>query len=47
MPTLSYVHAAAREIATNLSGFTVVVTKSTVPAGTGDHVERIIRQIAE
>ena len=42
---LSYVHAATREIATNLSGFTVVVTKSTVPVGTGDHVERIIRQI--
>ncbi len=42
---LSYVHAAAREIATNLSGFTVVVTKSTVPVGTGDQVERIIRQI--
>ena len=42
---LSYVHAAAREIATNLSGFTVVVTKSTVPVGTGDEVERIIRQI--
>jgi UDPglucose 6-dehydrogenase len=42
---LSYVHAAAREIAMNLSGFTVVVTKSTVPVGTGDQVERIIRQI--
>jgi UDPglucose 6-dehydrogenase len=42
---LSYVHAAAREIALNLSGFTVVVTKSTVPVGTGDQVERIIRQI--
>ena len=42
---LSYVHAAAREIAMNLSGFTVVVTKSTVPVGTGDQVERIIREI--
>src|SRR5262245_62075018 len=40
---LSYVHAAAREIATALSGFTVVITKSTVPIGTGDDVERIIR----
>ena len=39
---LSYVHAAAREIATNLQGFTVVITKSTVPVGTGDDVERII-----
>jgi UDPglucose 6-dehydrogenase len=41
---LSYVYAAAREIATALSGFTVVVTKSTVPVGTGDEVERIIRE---
>ncbi|MCA1438933.1 UDP-glucose 6-dehydrogenase [Ensifer sp. IC4062] len=41
---LSYVYAAAREIATNLTGFTVVVTKSTVPVGTGDEVERIIRE---
>src|SRR6201989_2991410 len=40
---LSYVHAAAREIATAVSGFTVVVTKSTVPVGTGDEVERIFR----
>src|SRR5512138_2079473 len=41
---LSYVHAAAKEIAAALKGFTVVVTKSTVPVGTGDEVERIIRQ---
>lgn len=41
---LSYVYAAAREVAANLSGFTVVVTKSTVPVGTGDEVERIIRE---
>jgi UDPglucose 6-dehydrogenase len=41
---LSYVHAAAREIAAAVSGFTVVVTKSTVPVGTGDEVERIIRE---
>ncbi|WP_458759518.1 UDP-glucose dehydrogenase family protein [Afipia sp. TerB] len=41
---LSYVHAAAREIAAALTGFTVVVTKSTVPVGTGDEVERIIRE---
>ena len=38
---LTYVHAAAREIATALSGFTLVVTKSTVPVGTGDEVERL------
>jgi UDPglucose 6-dehydrogenase len=41
---LSYVHAAARAIAGALRGFTVVVTKSTVPVGTGDEVERIIRE---
>src|SRR5215510_1111847 len=42
---LSYVYAAAREIAEALSGFTVVVTKSTVPVGTGDEVERLIREV--
>jgi UDPglucose 6-dehydrogenase len=41
---LSYVYAAAREIAGSLKGFTVVITKSTVPVGTGDEVERIIRE---
>jgi UDPglucose 6-dehydrogenase len=41
---LSFVHAAAREIAQALDGFTVVITKSTVPVGTGDEVERIIRE---
>ncbi len=41
---LSYVYAAAREIAAALQGFTVIVTKSTVPVGTGDEVERIIRE---
>jgi UDPglucose 6-dehydrogenase len=40
---LSYVHAAAEEIAGLIDGFTVVVTKSTVPVGTGDEIERIIR----
>ena len=39
---LSYVYAAAREIANAVDGYTVVVTKSTVPVGTGDEVERII-----
>jgi UDPglucose 6-dehydrogenase len=39
---LSYVYAAAREIAAAIEGFTVIVTKSTVPVGTGDEVERII-----
>ena len=41
---LSYVTAAAREIAEALTGYTVIVTKSTVPVGTGDEVERIIRE---
>ena len=41
---LSYVYAAAEEIATLMTGFTVVVTKSTVPVGTGDEVEAIIRK---
>jgi UDPglucose 6-dehydrogenase len=41
---LSYVHAAAHEIAEALKGFTVVITKSTVPIGTGDDVERILRE---
>ncbi|SMF68158.1 UDP-glucose dehydrogenase [Allosphingosinicella indica] len=41
---LSYVFAAAEEIAASLTGSTVVVTKSTVPVGTGDEVERIIRE---
>ena len=41
---LSYVYAAAADIARSVQGFTVVVTKSTVPVGTGDEVERIIRE---
>ncbi len=41
---LSYVYAAAEEIADLIDGFTVVVTKSTVPVGTGDEIERIIRE---
>ena len=43
---LCYVYQAAREIAHALTGSTVVVTKSTVPVGTGDEVERIIRKSA-
>ncbi|MFN4114042.1 MAG: UDP-glucose dehydrogenase family protein [Sphingomonadaceae bacterium] len=43
---LSYVHAVAREVGENLSGEAVVVTKSTVPVGTGDAVERIIGDCA-
>ena len=41
---LTHVYAAAKEIAQSLNGYTVVVTKSTVPVGTGDEVERIIRE---
>jgi UDPglucose 6-dehydrogenase len=41
---LSYVYAAAEEIAGLIDGFTVVVTKSTVPVGTGDEIEAIIRR---
>ena len=42
---LTYVYAAARDVARSLSGFTVVVNKSTVPVGTGDEVERLIREV--
>ncbi|MEW5727864.1 MAG: UDP-glucose/GDP-mannose dehydrogenase family protein [Pseudomonadota bacterium] len=41
---LSYVYAASEEIADAMTGYTVVVTKSTVPVGTGDEVEAIIRK---
>jgi UDPglucose 6-dehydrogenase len=42
---LTYVYAAAEEIAAEVDGFTVVVTKSTVPVGTGDEIEAIIRRV--
>jgi UDPglucose 6-dehydrogenase len=42
---LSYVFAAAEEIARALTGYTVVVTKSTVPVGTSRQVEAIIRKV--
>ena len=41
---LSFVYAVAREVGENLAGDAVIVTKSTVPVGTGDEVERIIRE---
>ncbi len=41
---LAYVFQAARDIAGALKGFTVVCTKSTVPVGTGDEIERILRE---
>jgi UDPglucose 6-dehydrogenase len=42
---LSYVYAAAEEIAGLIQGFTVIVNKSTVPVGTGDEVEAIIKKV--
>jgi UDPglucose 6-dehydrogenase len=41
---LSYVYAAAREVAKHLQGYTVIVDKSTVPVGTARQVARIIRE---
>jgi UDPglucose 6-dehydrogenase len=41
---LAYVHAAAEEVARAARGYCVLVTKSTVPVGTGDEVERIVRR---
>jgi len=42
---LSFVETAAREIGEAIDGYTVVITKSTVPVGTGDRVEAIIREV--
>jgi len=42
---LSYVYAAAEEVAAQVEGFTVVVTKSTVPVGTGDEIEAIFKRV--
>ena len=41
---LTHVYEAARDIARSLEGFTVIATKSTVPVGTGDEIERIISE---
>ena len=43
---LRFVYAAAKEIAAAIKGFTVVVNKSTVPVGTGDEVEKVIRAVS-
>lgn len=40
---MKYIHAAASEMAQYLQGYTVIVNKSTVPVGTGDEVEKIIK----
>lgn len=41
---MKYIHAAATELAEHLQGYTVIATKSTVPVGTGDDVEGLIRK---
>jgi UDPglucose 6-dehydrogenase len=41
---LTYVYAAAREIAQAMDGYTLIVTKSTVPVGTAKEIERIVRE---
>jgi len=41
---LSYIDAVAKSIAENMNGYKVIVTKSTVPVGTGEHIKRIIHQ---
>ena len=41
---LSYVYGAAKEIARALDGYTVIITKSTVPVGTGREVAQVIRE---
>ncbi len=40
---MKYIHAAAKQLAPHLTGYTVVANKSTVPVGTGDEVEKMIR----
>src|SRR5579871_4541734 len=42
---LSYVFAAVEQMAMHLDGFTVVVTKSTVPVGSGDQIEAMLRRL--
>jgi UDPglucose 6-dehydrogenase len=42
---LSYIYDAAREIAAEMDGFTVIVIKSTVPVGTNDEVDAIVRKL--
>jgi UDPglucose 6-dehydrogenase len=41
---LSFIEEAARQVAEHMNGYKVIVTKSTVPVGTGEHVRRLIRE---
>jgi UDPglucose 6-dehydrogenase len=43
-PDLSYVESAARSIAEYMNGYKVIVTKSTVPIGTGEYIRKLIRE---
>ena len=43
-PDLSFVEAAARSVAEHMNGYKVIVTKSTVPIGTGEYLRKLIRQ---
>lgn len=43
-PDLSYVEAAALSVAEHMNGYKVIVTKSTVPIGTGEHIRSLIRK---
>lgn len=43
-PNLSFVETAVRSVAEFMNGYKVIVTKSTVPIGTGEHIRRLIRE---
>lgn len=43
-PDLSFVETAARSVAQHMNGYKVIVTKSTVPIGTGEHIRKLIRE---
>lgn len=43
-PDLSFVEAAARSVAEHMNGYKVIVTKSTVPIGTGEYIRKLMRE---